>query len=319
MMKRSTLAAFLVLTLCLSGGCGQPNDKLFQGYVEGEYVYLASSRGGRLERLLTARGETVDAGALLFELEAEYERQTLRQAEEEMRAATAQLADMETGKRPAEVAMAVAQLDQARAEAAKSATDLRRLEALIRGGGISRQELDNARAAAKVAADRVEELSRQVEIYKLPEREKKIEAQRATVQSAAARVAQVRWELEQKKLQAPAAGLVYDTLYRQGEWVAAGSPVVQLLPPGNVKIRFFVPETMLDAIRPGSPVLVAVDGRDAPISATVSSVAASAEYTPPVIYSNETRSKLVFMVEAQPEAAVASTLHPGQPVSVSLP
>ncbi len=318
-MKRSGLAAFLVLTLCFSGGCGQSDDRLFQGYVEGEYVFLASSRGGRLEKLLASRGETVAAGVLLFELEAEYERQTLRQAEEEMRAATAQLSDMERGKRPAEIAMAEAQLDQARAEAAKTAAELRRLEALIRGGGISRLELDNSRAAAKVAADRVVQFSRQVEIYKLPEREKKIEAQRATVQSAAARVAQARWQLEQKKLQAPAAGLVYDTLYRQGEWVAAGSPVVQLLPPGNVKIRFFVPETMLAAIRPGSPILVAVDGRDAPFSATVSSVAANAEYTPPVIYSNETRSKLIFMVEAQPEAAVASGLHPGQPVSVGLP
>lgn len=255
-MKRNSITTLLLCLFAILSGCGESSDSVFQGYVEGEYVYLASSRSGRLDSLLTERGATVDVGALLYELEAEYERQALRQAEQELLSSTAQLNDMETGKRPEEVAMAEAQLNQARAEAASAAALFRRHENLIKSGGISRQELDDSRAAARTTAARVTELARQVEVYNLPEREKKIEAQRAAMQAAEARVAQARWELEQKRIQAPATGLVYDTLFRQGEWVPAGSPVVQLLPPGNVKIRFFVPQTLVGGLRLGSRVVV---------------------------------------------------------------
>lgn len=318
-MRRHNITVFLASSLLFLSGCGESGNDAFQGYVEGEYVYLASSRAGRLDNLLTERGATADVGLLLYELEAEYERQALRQAEQELLSSTAQLNDMETGKRPEEVAMAEAQLNQARAEATSAAALFRRHENLIKSGGISRQELDDSRAAARTTAARVTELVRQVEVYNLPEREKKIEAQRAAMQAAEARVAQARWELEQKRIQAPTTGLVYDTLFRQGEWVPAGSPVVQLLPPGNVKIRFFVPQTLVGGLRLGSRVVVQVDGRTEPVQAAISHIAPNAEYTPPIIYSNETRSKLVFMVEARPEPEIASSLHPGQPVSVSLP
>lgn len=253
----------------------------------------------------------MDAGTLLFELEVEYERQALRQAEAEYVSAMAQLKDMETGKRPAEVAVAEAQLHQARAEKTTAAALLRRHEALIKTGGISRQELDDSRAMEKAATVRVAELSSQVAVFHLPEREKKIEAQAAAVRVADARVAQARWDREQKQVSAPAAGLVYDTLFRQGEWVPAGSPVVQMLPPGNVKIRFFVPESLIDGLRVGSRIQVKADGRAEAFPASISHVVSSAEYTPPIIYSNETRSKLVFMVEARPEPETAASLHPG--------
>ncbi|MDL2269679.1 HlyD family efflux transporter periplasmic adaptor subunit [Desulfosarcina sp. OttesenSCG-928-A07] len=318
-MKQYGITAFLALLLAVLGGCGESNDSVFQGYVEGEYLYLASPRAGRLEKLLTERGHIVETGALLFELEAEHERYVLRQAEHELLSAMAQLGDMKTGKRPEEVAVAEAQLDQAKAEAANVIALLRRREKLIAIGGISKQELDDSRAAAQTATARVTELARQVDVHNLPERKKRIEAQQASVKAAEARVAQASWELEQKRLNAPTSGLVYDTLFRQGEWVSAGNPVVQMLPPENVKIRFFVPEPLIGGIRLGSRVQVMIDGREAPISAAISYVAANAEYTPPVIYSNETRSKLVFMVEARPELTAAASLHPGQPVSVSFP
>lgn len=306
------------MLLLLLGGCGESQDGIFQGYIEGEYVYLAPALAGRLETLFTERGAVVPAKALLFELEAEYERHALRQAEQELLSARAQLQNMETGKRPEEVAMAVAQLDLAKAEAANAAALLRRHENLIRSGGISKQELDDSRAAAKATAARVVELASQVEVYNLPEREKQIEAQQATVKAVEARVAQARWNLDQKQASAPASGLVYDTLYRVGEWVPAGSPVVQMLPPGNVKIRFFVPELLVGSLRAGARVLVLADGLPEAFPALISYVASNVEYTPPVIYSNETRSKLIFMVEARPDQETAATLHPGQPVQVCL-
>ena len=318
-MKRFGNTLFLLLFMLPLAGCGESQDGVFQGYIEGEYVYLAPTLAGRLEALPTKRGAIVEAKALLFSLEADYERYALRQAEEELLSARAQLQDMQTGKRPEEVAMAMAQLDLAKAEAANAAALLRRHEKLIKSGGISKQELDDSRAAAKATAARVVELASQVEVYNLPEREKKIEAQQAAVRATEARVAQANWNLAQKQASAPASGLVYDTLYRVGEWVPAGNPVVQMLPPGNVKIRFFVPEPLIGSLRTGERVLVLADGRPEAFPALISYVASNVEYTPPVIYSNETRSKLVFMVEARPEPETAATLHPGQPVQVNLP
>jgi HlyD family secretion protein len=115
------------------------------------------------------------------------------------------------------------------------------------------------------------------------------------------------------------AGVVTDTLFVKGEWVPAGSPVVAILPPANVKVRFFVPEPKLGAVKVGQKVSVACDACGNPLEATVSFVAPQAEFTPPVIYSKDSRAKLVFLVEARPDPADAARLHPGQPVDVTLP
>ncbi len=95
-------------------------------------------------------------------------------------------------------------------------------------------------------------------------------------------------------------------------------PVVRLLPPGNIKLRFFVPQDELGRLRLGQALEAACDGCGAPIPARISYIATQAEYTPPVIYSREVRGKLVFMVEARPQADQATRLHPGQPVDVRL-
>ena len=309
----------LALFACFLAACGDAGDGAFQGYVEGEYVYLASARAGRLEALTQPKGTAVGRDAVLCRLEADYEREALNAAEANLESAKARLEDMELGRRPEEVSMAEAQLRQAKADAAYAQQQLLRNEALRRGGGVSQRALDDARARAKATAARVAELESQVDVFNLPERDHRLKAQRALVAAELARVGQARWDLAQKELKAPAAGLVVDTLYRVGEWVAAGSPVVQLLPPGNVKLRFFVPEKQLSRLQPGMELRCRVDGREADFSARVSWISPEAEYTPPIIYSNETRSKLCFMVEARPEPAVAVSLHPGQPLTVSLP
>ena len=131
-------------------------------------------------------------------------------------------------------------------------------------------------------------------------------------------LAQADWRLGQRAVIAPKAGRVNDTYYVVGDFVPAGSPVVSLLPPGNIKVRFFVPEKALGTVRYGQPVAITCDGCGAPIGAKVSFVAPQAEYTPPVIYSRERREKLVFLVEARPAASDAAKLHPGQPVEVLL-
>ena len=312
---------FFILALCLAclfplAACRGEGDGSFQGYVEGDYVYLASARAGRLDRLLAEKGQGCAKGALLAELESERERQALAAAEESLAQAEALLADMLTGRRPEEMAMAEAQLRRARAEAENFQRQLARNEGLYASRALSRKALDQSRSDAKASQARVAELERQIDVWNLPERSKRIEAQKAAVRTARAMASQARWDLEQKRIEAPAAGLVYDTLFRQGEWVPQGSPVVQLLPPGGVKIRFFVPEAKLAGLACGAEVEARADGLAAPVRARVVYVAQDAEYTPPVICSNETRTKLCFMAEAKPSAEDAARLHPGQPVAV---
>lgn len=301
----------------ICGGCSSHAGS-FQGYVEGEFVYLASSEGGHLEHLSVARGQEVAAGAPLFTLEATAERAARVQAEQQLAAAQAQLADLETGKRAPEVAVIRAQLAQAQAMAQKSAQQRQRDEAQYRAGGISREQLETTLAQATSDAARVNELASQVEVARLAGRSEQLKALSGQVLAAQAVLTQADWKLDQKSVGAPAAGLVYDTMYREGEWVGPGSPVVRLLPPQNVKVRFFVPETRLGSLAPGGKVSLHCDGCAADIPATITYISAEAEYTPPVIYSNDTRAKLVYMIEARPAAADASRLHPGQPLLVRL-
>ncbi|GLQ45980.1 hemolysin D [Dyella lipolytica] len=299
-------------------GCSHHTDHTYQGYVEGEFVYLGSSQSGTLVQLSVARGQAVIAAAPMFSLESVDETAALQQAQQQLVAARAQLADLQTGKRLPEIKVTQAQLAQAIANAHKAALQLARDEVQFRVGGIAKAQLDDSRASADSTAAQVRELINQVDVARLPGRPQQLSAQAAQVDAAQATVAQAQWKLDQKRVHAPAAGLVYDTLYRVGEWVQAGNPVVQMLPPQNVKVRFFVPETAVGGIVLGRDVTLHCDGCAADIPATITYVSSQAEYTPPVIYSNENRAKLVFLIEAHPSAADAIKLHPGQPVSVSM-
>ncbi|WP_084688695.1 HlyD family secretion protein [Paraburkholderia oxyphila] len=315
----ATVSALIVIvSLAALSACSRQQPDVWQGYVEGEYVYLASSQSGTLAELDVQRGQSVAASAPVFALESVDETAARDEARHRLTAAQAQLADLQTGKRPPEVRVTEAQLAQAEATARKAALQLTRDETQLRAGGIAQAQLDDSRAQAASSAAQVRELQNQVRVANLPGRVAQIAAQAAEVDAAQATLAQAQWKLDQKRVAAPAAGLVYDTLYRVGEWVQAGSPVVQMLPPQNVKLRFFVPETVVGSLAPGRKILVHCDGCAADVPATITWVSNAAEYTPPVIYSNEQRAKLVFMIEAHPAAQDAAKLHPGQPVEVRL-
>lgn len=302
----------------LLAGCPDARHGAYQGYVEGEYVNIASPMAGRLDKLRVQRGQTVEAGAPLFRLEAEQEAAAKQQADEQLHAAHAQLADLKTGRRKPEVAVTQAQLAQARAAQAQATQQFNRDEAQFEAGGIPKSQLDDSRANLAIKSARVREVEDQLDVARLPAREDQIRAQSAQVAAAAAAQSQAAWRLNQKQLAAGQAGLVSDTLYREGEWVAAGSPVVRLLPPGNVKLRFFVPEADVGTMKPGHAVSVACDGCGTGVPAVVSFISDAPEYTPPVIFSTETRARLVFLVEARPTVENAARLRPGAPVSVTL-
>ena len=302
----------------LAAGCAHRRTNVYQGYVEGKYVYVASSQSGRLTELAVARGRTVEAGQPLFGLESDPQADAVERAQAVLRASLARLADLKTGKRPPEVDATRAQLLQAQAQHRQAAQILTSEEAQYQAGGIARTELINARATADYDAALVRQLQNELTVASLPARDQEVKAQAEQVEADRAALREARWDLGQKAVTSPRDGLVFDTLYRVGEWVPAGTPVVQLLPPGNVELRFFVPETVLGALRVGQPVTANCDACAANIAAHITFISPESEYTPPIIYSNERRSKLVFLVIAKPSHERATELHPGEPVEVTL-
>ncbi len=138
----------------------------------------------------------------------------------------------------------------------------------------------------------------------------------ATQRQAESALRSAKTRLARRKLVSPVSGTVQQVYYRPGELVPAGRPVISLLPPGNLKVRFYVSETLLPQISYGDEVTVTCDGCAPDLRAKVSFISRSSEYTPPVIYSQDERTKLVFLIEARPEKPDA--LRVGQPVSVTL-
>jgi HlyD family secretion protein len=308
------LLALAVLALI---GCTRRETGTYQGYLEGEFVYLASPLAGRLDKLAVQKGAFVTAGTPLFTLEQGAELAKLREAAERSRQAQARLADLRKGQRPSELAALEARLAQAKSAAELAGREFARQKQLHETKVASDDDFDRARLNEEAAAKLVAELAAQLDTAQLGARPDAIAAAEADVAAAQAALDQAGWSVAQKTQTAPRGGLIYDTLYREGEFVAAAAPILSLLPPENIKVRFFVAEAEYGRLKAGDTVKVTIAGHDAPLDARVSYLSPKPEYTPPVLYNRENRSKLVFMVEAVFDAAIARDLHPGQPVEVA--
>lgn len=312
---------FFVVAIAFAGllvwaGCNSRGPNRVQGYVEGEFVYVASPLPGQLEKLSVRRGMQVKAGDPLFALDSTPEKAGLEESERRLAQGRANLEDAKKGRRPTEIEAVEAQLLQARAAQVFSDKEYDRQQKLVQSGARAMQDLDRARSLRDQDRERVAKLEADLETARLGARIDQITAAEANVKALEAALVKSTWDFSQKRQNAPQAGLVFDTLYREGEWIAAGRPVVVLLPPQNIKVRAFVPEQQIGKIQYGDKVQVTVDGVPEPFVGKVSFISPRAEYTPPVIYSRESREKLVFMVEAIFDPEIARNLHPGQPVDV---
>lgn len=305
-----------VAILCLAAGCEQRDEDKVQGYVEGEYVNVASPVAGTLQDLQVAQGAWVKTGEPLFELEGTPQKDARDEAVQRLIQARASLDDLRKGKRPSEIQTIEAQLQQARAVLSLAEKEFSRQEGLLQSDATTVQASDQARSSLDQSRQKVIQIEAELETARLGARSDQIAAAEANVQALEAALAGAEWQLSQTRQAAPKGGLVFDTLYRAGEWVAAGRPVVSLLPPENIKVRAFIPEPRIATVHAGQEVRVLVDGLAEPVVGRVSFISPRAEYTPPVIYSRQSRNKLVFLVEAVFDPNVAVNLHPGQPVDV---
>jgi HlyD family secretion protein len=316
MFNYRTFALAVATSLLALTACKPATNHGWSGYVEGEYLYLAVPIAGRIESLSVAAGQQVKQGAPLFSLDKELEDASHDEAAARALSTKAQTANADKGKRREEIAVTQAQLANAQAQAALARSDLARQQQLLAQGFISKARIDDAHTAVKLTQARVDELNAALRVASLPARVDERSALLAAASAADQVVRQARWRSGQKSLAAPQAGLVAEVFFRPGEYVAAGQPVISLLPPENIKLRFFVPESELGGITTGQAVQINCDACPAPIAAHITRIASQAEYTPPVIYSNAQRARLVFMVEARPDQGTTLQLHPGQPVEV---
>jgi len=310
------LVPFLFLLL---PGCKPVDDERFQGYVEGEPVLVAAQQSGQLTSLTVRRGDQIKAGTPLFSQDPATEAANVNQTKAQLTQAQAQLANLATGKRPPEIAVIGAQLKDAETKRQLSAAQLTRQQALVAKGFVSAETLDQARTQLARDEANIAQMKAQLATARLPAgRSQERAAAQAQVGAAQAALSQSAIRLEQKSQLSPVTGLVQDTYYRSGEWASPGQPIVSILPAENIKVRFFVPETRLGSLQAGQSVAVHCDGCPTPLPATIRFISPTAEYTPPVLFSEKNRHRLVYLVEAWPQPKDAARLHPGQPVDVSL-
>ncbi|HLL28443.1 MAG TPA: efflux RND transporter periplasmic adaptor subunit [Xanthobacteraceae bacterium] len=236
-----------VLAALLLAACNDSSET-FQGWIEGDFVFVGPDEMGRVETLSVREGDRVTVGMPLFTVDSDLQK-----------------ADVLSG----EAALANAQ------------QTFRRADELLKNHTGTQKDFDTAQAALR---------------------------------DAEAKLNWSKTRLARRAVASPANGSIQQVYYRPGEMVSAGRPVVSFLPPGNIKVRFYVPEAMLPKISAGQPVKVSCDGCAPDIVARVTFISGTNEYTPPVIYSLDERSKLVYLIEALPERP--DGLRVGQPVSV---
>lgn len=311
------ICAVLALVGALSS-CKKNDPSRVQGYVEGEFVYVASPFGGQLLTLSVERGAQVAKDAPLFALDDTPEKAAREEAARRVAQARASLEDARQGQRPSEIQSIQAQLDQAKAALVLSQQEFDRQTQLLKSRVSAQRDQDMARSQRDQDQQRVAQLTATLETAQLGSRSEQIVAAEENLRAQEAALVGAEWNLAQKRQSAPLAGLISDTLYRPGDWVPPGNPVAVLLPPANIKVRAFVSQGVLGRLHVGDSAQVIVDGVAQPYAGRISFIAPRAEYTPPVIYSQKMREKFVFLIELSFEPEIAAQLHPGQPVDVQL-
>jgi HlyD family secretion protein len=281
--------------------------RMLSGYVEADPLYLSSPAAGTVAQVFAVKGRRIERGQPLFAMDPA----TLQAVQGQAQARLTQ-AETEIAAVAARAEQARASISAARANETQAARELARHEALRRANPAAYvpAQLDQARAALANAR-----AQRQAAERAAAAQAAEVPAARARAEQARAALSEQRTRLGQLAQTAPASGLVEDVFFQSGEWAAPNQPIVSLIPDGQVKLRFFVPQAEVARYRPGQTVAFGCDGCPANLRAQISYVSPRTEYTPPVIYSRGSRDRLMFMVEAHPPGSVR--LQPGLPVDVT--
>ncbi len=297
--------------------CGEEAlDNTLQGYVEGKQLNLAPRSAGIVTGLNVKEGDKVQAGVLLFAVDSERAQAQLDEAIAGSAAAEAQLLNLQKGGRPEEIRAAEEALREAEAAYVLAQQNYERTKNLVERGVASTAKLDQDRAALDASRARVTEAQSRLAIVQLPARPDVIDAARREVEARKSAIIGAQTELRDRSVLAPVSGRI-ETIYRRvGEVAGPTQPVLALLPPDQKRIRFFVAEAVLPQVHHGGRVVFSCDGCDTNLGGEIIFISDQAEFTPPVIFSDNSREKLVYMIEAMPDDP--EKFLDGQPVGVTL-
>jgi HlyD family secretion protein len=286
--------------------------------MEADLVLVGSEQKGRVLTQLVAEGDHVVKDQPLFTLESEAQEAEIAAARSRVTEAEARLADVQqTMQRPREIEVLEAALNQARAMLQNSTYTLERTDKLYKEGWIAKAKLDEVQAIHDRDEAAVAEAEKRIGAAQLPGRTGMINAATANAEAAKHALAEAETNIAKRSVSSPSEGTIEEVYFRPGEVVKEGQAVLALLPPGNLKVRFFVQEPVRAKLSVDQIVNVSCDGCSEGLTAKISFISRDAEFTPPVIFSEEQRQKLVFLVEARPSRDTAK-LTAGQPVTVKL-
>ena len=320
--------AWLIGLLAFIPGLGHEAPPSWSGYAELDYVYAAAPAGGTIDSIAVAEGDVVAGGDVLFTLDASTQQAQYaaamaraRAAESQIASAEATLANLRTGARPEELQVTQAALSQAEANLALAQQNFSRAQDLLAKGNVPKSQFDQAQASLDAANASVVQLKAQLAVAQLPARAGQIDAAAAgvavaksTAAAAAADAATAKAVLDQRTVVAPEPGRIERLYFAVGEVAGAGVPVASLAGSEALRIKFYVSEADRPAFALGQVVSVSCDGCAAGLTATIDHFAADPQFTPPIIYSRDERSRLVFLTEAVMDQQNA--VLPGQPVSI---
>lgn len=317
-MKLLKKDRLLFLAIWVLAGCNNPDTPDFTGYVNGDFIYLSHSATERVEDILVEKGSKVTRGQDLVLMERFTAENSHEVAMKNYEAELAALRNLQSGERPEELDVTRSQLERAELAASLAKSQMERYQKLYATHVISGAQWDSVKEDYAQKAAQVKELTSQLKAKKLPARSEQLKNQESRVESARLQVEKAKWDSQQNIIKSPRDALVYDIIYRPGERPVAGRPVISLLPPENIKVRFFIPEKRLGEVSLNQTVAFSCDGCKEALTGKIIYISPEAEFAPPVIYSTTRREKLLFMAEAVPEPSVALALKPGQPVDVRL-
>ncbi len=315
-MKRLILVVILTLAVLATIPLLLEDDDPFsyQGWIEADSLLIGSDTIGRLVDIDAREGSTVTKGEVLFRLDTSNEEAALAAANAAVAGTVAELDLAQAAqKRPEEIDMLRASQREAEARLELSVQSLERTKALVRQGTGTRANLDTAIATEAASRAALDSIQSQIALATLPAREQEIRRAREALQQARAELRSTKAELAKRTIVAPTDGTIQTIYYRSGEIVPVARPVVALLPPENIRVRFFVPESAIADLSLNQMIHVTCNGCE-PFDARISFISSEAAFTPPVIFSTQERSRLVYRIEAIPEDP--QRLRPGQPVDV---
>lgn len=316
--KQLRLISVLLFGLLAVSGCSRSGQNQVQGYIEGRFTYISSQMSGTLEDLTIERGSQLKIGQKLAILESSPQYENYNQAKANLEKAESNLADLQKGKRPSEIAAIVDQQKQVIAQIVYADKTVKRYQHLVKTHYLQQSELDKSISNYNNLNAQLAELNENLITAKLPARIDQVNEAKAQVAAAKATLQEAQWQLKQKQLNSPINGRVFDTFYRIGETVPADSPILSALDPKNVYVIFYIPEKQLSTIKVGRIITFTCDSCKQYTPATIYFISDKAEFTPPVIYSEISRQKLSYRVEAKLSINDAKRFNPGQPVTINL-